>query len=118
MTMNQLEVFNKVEAHLLTQGVRSKSYDACAYRGEMGRMCAVGCLIKEEFYSRRLEGYNITPNVQNNRVQKALTYSGIDLSHRMSRMLMDLQVIHDISNPQDWEQRLQEVRAKYFGDDK
>ena len=51
--MNMLEVFNKVEAHLLAQGVRSirksKMY-MCAYRGAGGLRCSVGCLIKDEFY--------------------------------------------------------------------
>jgi hypothetical protein len=58
--MNMLEVFNKVEAHLLAQGVRSMKYlDMCAYRGAGGLRCAVGCLIKDEFYHESLEGLDV-----------------------------------------------------------
>jgi len=120
--MNMLEVFNKVEAHLLAQGEKSTRCslitDECAYRGYGGLQCAVGCLIKDEFYHKDLEGRGISPVKRGGSVDKALIDSGIALSHRMALMLTDLQVLHDIGNPEDWKQSLQEVRVKYFGDDK
>ena len=120
--MNMLEVFNKVEAHLLAQGEKSMSYtglsDVCSYRGEGGVQCAVGCLIKDEFYHKDLEGLSISPVKRGGSVDKALLDSGIDLSPEMAHMLNDLQYLHDTNDPEIWEQRLQKLRIKYFGDDK
>ena len=118
-----LEVFNKVEAHLLAQGVRSINYnDACTYRGEGGRSCAVGCLIKDEFYSRSLEGIAMWGGEKEEDrqmlLEEALIKSGIDLNPATTYMLSDLQYLHDQKKPQDWEQGLQKLRVKYFGDDK
>ena len=112
--MNMLEVFNKVEAHLLSQGEKSMSSylglsDVCAYRGEGGKQCAVGCLIKDEFYHKDLEGWSAAP---------VLIASGINLSPEMEKMLNDLQYLHDGRDPKSWELRLQKLRIKYFGDDK
>lgn len=47
--MNNQEAFNKVCAHLKQQGTRSMTDDgACAYAGDDGRACAVGCLLPRE----------------------------------------------------------------------
>ena len=121
--MNMLEVFNKVEAHLLAQGVRSMGgysslSDGCAYRGDGGKQCAVGCLIKDEFYHKDLEGWSISAVKRGGSVDKALIKSGIDLSPEMAQMLSDLQYLHDaISGPKVWELKLQKLRVKYFGND-
>ena len=118
--MNMLEVFNKVEAHLLAQGEKSMSgysRDECAYRGEGGVQCAVGCLIKDEFYHKDLEGWGISPVKRGGSVDKALIDSGIDLSPEMAHMLNDLQYLHDTNDPEIWERRLQKLRVKYFGID-
>ena len=127
--MNMLEVFNKVEAHLLTQGEASMSgymglSDVCAYRGEGNRKCAIGCLIKDEFYHRGLEGIGMWGEKrqiqQRHRpLHEALTASGItNISDTQARMLNDLQYLHDTIKPEDWEQELQKLRLEYFGDDK
>ena len=120
--MNMLEVFNKVEAHLLAQGVRSKSYsDACAYRGEMGRMCAIGCLIKDGAYHKGLEGIPMWADEKEEDrqmlLEEALIKSGIDLNPATTYMLSDLQSLHDTVRPEVWKQRLQKLRVKYFGID-
>ena len=129
--MNMLKVFNKVEAHLLAQGVRSMSYsDACAYRGDMGRSCAVGCLIKDEFYHKGLEGIPMWADehelVSTSKtcledrqmlLKEALIKSGIDLNPATTYMLSSLQSLHDSVNPKFWELRLQNLRVKYFGID-
>lgn len=121
MTMNMLEVFYKVEAHLLAQGEKSMSYnglsDVCAYRGEGGVQCAVGCLIKDEFYHKDLEGRSISPIKRGGLVDKALIDSGIDLSPEMAQMLNDFQYLHDTRDPEIWELRLQKLKLKYFGID-
>lgn len=64
--MNQQEIFDKVATHLITQGKQSLCYWrqtewsqpdlGCAYRGDDGTMCAAGCLIPDDEYSRAFEG--------------------------------------------------------------
>ena len=120
--MNMLEVFNKVEAHLLAQGVRSMKYlDMCAYRGAGGLRCAVGCLIKDEFYHESLEGLAMLPDKKKDDhqmlLEEALIKSGIDLKPATTYMLSDLQDLHDTVRPEVWKQRLQKLRVKYFGID-
>lgn len=123
--MNMLEVFNKVEAHLLAQGVKSirKSLkqDMCAYRGAGGLRCAVGCLIKDEFYHEDLEGRAMLPDKKEDDhqmlLEEALIKSGIDLNSTMTHMLGDLQSLHDTVKPEVWKQRLQNLRVKYLGID-
>jgi len=130
--MDMVEVFNKVEAHLLAQGVRSirKSLiqDMCAYRGAGGLSCAVGCLIKDEAYHKGLEGTSAlellrqcqTDEKEEDRqtlLKEALIKSGIDLKPATTYMLSDLQYLHDRKNPKDWKQELQKLRVKYYGID-
>ena len=52
-------VFDKVVKHLLTQKRRSESKRGCAYRGEDGAMCAVGCLISDKAYDPEIEGHSV-----------------------------------------------------------
>jgi hypothetical protein len=118
--MNTLEVFNKVEEHLLSQGERSVKYlDVSVYRGEYGMSCAIGCLIKDEFYHEGLEGIGMWAGEKINErqimLEEALVNSGINLSCAMTRMLKDLQSLHDTVNFEVWEQSLQDLRATYFG---
>ena len=123
--MNTLEVFNKVEANLLAQGVRSirKSLisDMCAYRGAGGLRCAVGCLIKDEAYHKGLEGIAMWADEKEEDrqmlLEEALIKSGIDLNSTMTHMLGDLQSLHDTVKPEVWKQRLQNLRVKYLGID-
>lgn len=71
--LNKVEITNDVEAaivisyHLLTQNEKSISFSDCAYRsydekwngGYDGKSCAVGCLIKDNFYYSGIEGNSI-----------------------------------------------------------
>ena len=129
--MDMVEVFNKVEAHLLAQGVKSirkQSEYMCAYRGTGGLSCAVGCLIKDEAYHKGLEGTSAlellrqcqTDEKEEDRqtlLEEALIKSGIDLKPATTYMLSDLQYLHDRKKPKDWKQELQKLRVKYFGID-
>jgi hypothetical protein len=54
--MNKQKVFNKVTKHLLTQDEQSIGEDnTCLYRSPKGLKCAIGCLIKDKFYTKELE---------------------------------------------------------------
>lgn len=55
--MTNQEAFDTMVKHLHKQNwVRSVLYSGCAYRGNQGRKCAVGCLIPDDEYKSSLEG--------------------------------------------------------------
>lgn len=101
--MNRQEVFDKVSDHLLTQGKRSTNNGSCKYRSDEGYMCAVGCLIKDEFYDPKMEG----SVADDEGVLYVLRNSGINVSSNTDRkFLLDLQIIHDNRDPFTWEREL------------
>jgi hypothetical protein len=111
------EVFDKVKTHLLTQGKRSAKMmgtsenPLCMYRAGGGLSCAVGCLIKNEYYNERLEGYT----VQTHNVSQALKASGVDIKEpSMADMLDDLQSLHDHTVLHDWASELDCIENKYL----
>jgi len=101
--MNLQQIFDKTASHLLKQGIQSvlEDNDTCAYRGQDGLMCAVGCLINEHAYNWSIEGTAIddSPNVQ-----RALRNSGIefDADGKVMLLLCKLQLIHDTKKESDW----------------
>ena len=110
--MNRQEVFTKVATHLLNQMEVSESHPgACAYRGENGTMCAVGCLIKDEFMKSEFNGSGVTDS----RVLNALNLSGIKLEYTPGEcggdgdihFLIKLQDIHDLHDPNVWNKQLE-----------
>ncbi len=114
--MNDREIFEKVKNHLLTQGVRSFREDPhslgqrCAYRGDNGLMCAVGCLIKDEHYNDEFEFQNTVAE----NVREALAKSGISLDNKSTYELMwVLQGIHDWNAPELWPNELESLAGKF-----
>lgn len=94
-------LFEKVEAHLLSQMSRSvdSALGLCMYRGAGGKMCAVGCLIDDAHYSRELEG----AASYNPLVRKAIAASqGIKDDDIPNDMLDWLQELHDGETPHLW----------------
>ncbi len=58
--MTLQEIFDKVILHLRRQHVVSVCvFGACAYRGDEGRQCAIGCLIPDDEYDPNMEGNNV-----------------------------------------------------------
>lgn len=98
-------VFDKVVKHLLTQKRRSEGKQGCAYRGEGGDMCAVGCLISDKAYDPEIEGHS----VYNSQVQEALAESGVPTYNKMVFLLADLQYIHDEASISLWKEDLQDL---------
>ena len=112
--MNRQEVFDTVAAHLLKQGAKSMGIFNgemdCKYRGRGGLKCAIGVLIKDECYSRDIEGK--APYATE--VMDALRNSGIDVQAFDRRFLEDdrrflkeLQHIHDLRPPKEWARALE-----------
>jgi hypothetical protein len=60
ITATRQQMFDFMLNHLRNQGGPSVDKDigdlACMYRGDNGRMCAIGCMIPDRLYNPRLEG--------------------------------------------------------------
>ena len=106
-SMINQKVFDKVAKHLLTQGVPATRLTAagpeCAYRGDEGRACAMGCLISDEEYDPTMEGGDVYTLVKKFGVLKDYN---IDL-------LSSLQDIHDADKPCDWPDWLRSTAADF-----
>lgn len=100
--MNKQQLFDKVATHLLTQMKQSKDGQSCVYRSPNGNKCAVGCLITDEYYSRRLEGFNVNDDA----VKDAVIGSVGRLSEASFNMLYHLQAVHDEYAPEEWRAQL------------
>lgn len=119
--MNHQEIYDRVKTHLLTQNRKSKDsrMQICAYRGDNGVSCALGCLIPDDVYSPAMEGRGIPIVTETLRVNDdyavlhdALMASG--LGPETWDLLRELQMIHDSDHTSEWEWRLKDV-ARGFG---
>lgn len=102
-------VFEFVRQHLLNQGQKSEGVSSCFYKKNNGLSCAIGCLIENEFYVDNLEFKNGDDPIVIDAVKKSLPNWVIN-----KNMLLDLQVIHDEYEVEEWEFRLQELEEQTF----
>jgi hypothetical protein len=103
--MNDQEAFERSARHLLQQGERSllESRATCAYRGQRGLTCAVGCLIPDDEYDTELEEKNA-----------AAIVSQVPALHGVSvRLLGRLQSIHDYEVPSLWRLALEQLSKDF-----
>jgi hypothetical protein len=119
--LNIQEIFDTVTTHLLTQRAKSavpntdgekygESKLTCLYRHPDGLTCAVGCLIKDEFYETRLEGLRATSDD----VLRSLTDSGVDTeSYGVRSLLRELQGVHDNEPVEDWDLKLSKIQSEF-----
>lgn len=112
--MTLQEIFDRVSKHLLAQNAKSerKGYKGgmlCAYRGNNGKSCAVGCLIADKDYNEDLEGLS----VENHKVQDALG-EVLATDTRALDLLSQLQLMHDRYSTGLWPIRLGYI-AEEFG---
>ena len=89
------EIFDKVLTHLVKQGRPARNEDGCVYRtvtpkGEVLK-CAVGCLIPDEAYDKKIEGKRVYALL---REHTAVTLSAM-LSMQSQGLLESLQEAHD-----------------------
>ena len=122
--MNQREVFKQVSDHLLTQNLKSYSdaTDECYYRIDktVGHLaCAIGCLINDEHYSEKLEHQSVDAYQVQSAISKSLSSSVgyevfIDVKDQI--LLNDLQSVHDYHRPELWNQQLNDLAIRYFGE--
>jgi hypothetical protein len=100
--MTAQETFDAIVAHLRRQGEKSEGDETvgCAYRGERGLKCAVGCMIPDELYTLVMEGENVTGG----HVLPVLKSLGVDLCAAQA-----LQTIHDDHPVEEWESRFRDL---------
>ena len=107
-----LEVFNKVSEHLLAQNEQALDGNwECVYRNETGLKCAVGCLIKDEFYFENLEYTGLS---RTGPIAKALKKSGVVMTREMLDLLQRLQKLHDHKEPEAWKEELGKLKLRFF----
>ena len=107
-----LDVFNKVSEHLLAQNEQAlDANEECVYRSETGLKCAVGCLIKDEFYFESLEYSSLS---KTGAIAKALKRSGVVLTREMLDLLIRLQKLHDRTEPEEWKEALGKLKLRFF----
>jgi hypothetical protein len=97
-TMTHQELFDTVATHLFTQGEQSLcesgSVDAtCAYRGDNGLTCAVGCILPDDIYTNDMEGEGVQSDLVSAAIAEAYGAEAVPL-------LTCLQHCHD--NPINW----------------
>lgn len=133
--MNNQEIFNKVYTHLYKQAQPALRHSdfidgpgpACAYRGEGGTMCAVGCLIPDDVYTPEIEGVgvsrlvaaeHIVDDAEANWLATALERSGVDVYDESTvGLLVELQGAHDLTlfdfGLAAWERKMHEIAGAY-----
>jgi hypothetical protein len=104
--MNPQRTFDRVAKHLLKQGCKSHHpMKGCLYRGPRKTMCAIGCLITDREYDKKME---------NKCVSSLLKY--FPKLHRFAKVesLLDyLQSVHDKNEPENWKEELRGVARRF-----
>jgi hypothetical protein len=124
--MNKREIFDHVKNHLIKQGkpsvIQNKNNSKfvefnCAYRGTNGTSCAVGCLIKDEYYSEELEGRLVEAEIVCQALSKSI---GREINNEDIELLLELQELHDdaAKDTQYWghvmDVGLDEIEERHF----
>jgi len=116
--MDRREVFDKVKTHLLAQGKPAYSFDddglasGCMYHGNTGLKCAIGCLIPSYHYTTEIEG----KGVDSLAVCAILKDIGVPTDAASVEMYQELQEIHDVVDPDNWAERIDEIEEQFFGE--
>ena len=95
--------FEHVAMHLLRQGKKSLRWGHCAYRGDDGLKCAVGCLISDEDYDPAMDNEGGEGGVSLDTQRGAcLVWPALDDCPLTVDELQELQRVHDCLLPVDW----------------
>lgn len=106
--MIQQEMFDRVARHLLTQKAQSlNEWGKCAYRGEEGRMCAIGALMPDDKYKPEFD----LLGGQSAGCPKIMEACGYGLYER--DLAVALQVVHDDTPPESWRAELRAVAERF-----
>ena len=96
--MTAQEIFDKVVAHLRSQGCKSQESAGgmCVYRGPNGTKCAAGCLIEDKYYRRAFEGNTFEHIILSSNALSAQFSTHVEL-------IQALQNAHDMNPVKAWE---------------
>lgn len=112
-TINQ-EIFDKVVKHLRLQNCKATNGAFCVYRTSDNLKCAIGCLIEDEEYDLKMEGYLnlllLFAQFPHLNISKLIRYEKDD---NTMHLLARLQVIHDKRNVEDWENEFEFTSEQY-----
>lgn len=126
--MTGQEIFDGVLAHLRKQAKASlNTRGKCAYRGEGGTACAVGCLIPDELYDPRIENWGVGSilNLRTNGVgideteayREVLSRIASHLGRENLALLTVLQFAHDnhlaMTSVLAWEQAMERIAGSH-----
>ena len=103
------ELFDTIVTHLRTQGRLCITLAGCAYRGDEGSMCAIGCLIPNEAYSSDMEGKSIIGLLCSDLLPESLKNE----LKAHDRLLTSMQDIHDRCTVSSWEDEFKRVAHEY-----
>lgn len=95
MAMTLQEILDTVVDHLLAQGKQSVVAGVCRYRSKDGLSCAVGCLIKDEFYVDSMEGAYADSSLVVDILHSSGVIPNCNYTQPGLRLLCDLQGAHD-----------------------
>lgn len=112
--MTNQEIFDKVKKHLLKQGVKSVDAEGfCNYRGLDSTKCAIGALIPDELYKSEMEGWDVYR--LKDKFPEVASFLGLttDKDRDLFRLLADLQGVHDVYDPEAWEEELQDIATRH-----
>lgn len=122
LRMTKQEIFDKVATHLLTQNIKSLRdvtscedgvlYSGCAYRGDNGTKCAIGCLIPDEAYLHEIEGSTCRSGAV---VELLKSLYDFHTEYQMS-FLRQLQIVHDRSPVDMWKYQLKHLAEDHMLD--
>lgn len=103
------EIFDKVAHHLLTQNKRAtgESDTFCMYRTPEGLKCAVGCLIPDELYNKKIEGKSIGT------LFLECVLPGIENTAKSCTLLWELRRLHDNYGPILWPEKLTQLARDF-----
>lgn len=102
--MELREIYEIVRAHLLKQMERAIDGGVCAYRGDRGLKCAIGCLIPDTVYTSEMEG-----DIE----EMLLHWPNHPFEDDQIPFLEELQAIHDRVEPMHWRYKLDELAMKW-----
>ena len=89
------EIFDKSVIGVIKQGKKSLDLNGCAYRGFNGNKCAIGHLITDDHYNKKLEGCTAGEILVDNALEASINTK---LNDTLLSMLLDLQRAHDYSD--------------------
>lgn len=118
--MSLKDLFNDVKTHMLKQCMKAVDiHGNCCYKTESGLKCAVGCLIPDDLYDLYFEGkgvgffVGIAINEEYPVAKYLMNKYSLGDFKIMTRLLVQLQLIHDEIDETNWGVELDKLEAEF-----